>query len=439
MENMNDMDAMFASYVQQAEAEAKKSTNRGTFTKNYEDIKYAGLTQNVSSVIRAVGAPIDTNYDNTTARTVTMTKIIGDDGKKFRVVRPSFTQDPNYIINKIISKVKQVKYVNSEKTYPVKDKFPEIWNIIDKNGLTKADKQYMYDKGWVGSEVIIMNVIDRAQMDWHKENKHTMILAKSVTEKDGNTYVEEGISSFSAKPQFVKLIKHYGAWEKYDISVIKTGDKANAYIISNATKNPELVEGPNAEYISDLDHLTDEERSWERYDLEKLYRITTNTKIYNKLKETIARIDAALKTNFLDELKAEVEKEKALFDEMYGNKDEEEETTSAPITITESVETEPIEIPSYEPEEIPVQETVTPVRTRAASIPKPTAVGTDLPFYTSIPDGLKGKILSAVKQANGKWDIKWDYQNVLACPNTDCQAVSPVECTCCPACGMKFV
>lgn len=435
MEN-NNYDELFADYVKQSEAEAKKAASRGTFTKNYEDIKYAGLTQNVSSVVRIVGAPIDTKYDNTTAKTITLTKIIGDDGKKFRVIRPSFAQDPDYIINKIISKVKQVKYVNNEKTYPVKDKFPEIWNIIDKNGLAKNEKQYMYDKGWVGSEVVIMNVIDRAQMDWHKANKHTMILAKSVTEKDGNTFVEEGISAFSSKPQFLKLIKHYGPWEKYDIAITKTGDKANAYIINNATKNPELIEGPNAEYVSDLDHLTDEERSWERYDLEKLYRVTTNTKIYNKLKDTIARIDAALKTNFLDELKANVEKEKELFNEMYGTKEDEEETTAP---VTEYTDSDSFDIPTYEPEETVTESApVAPVRTRAAVIPD-AQPGADLPFYTSIPDNLKSKIISAEKLANGKWDIKWDYQNVLACPSPECQAVAPIECTVCPACGMKFV
>ena len=280
-----------------------------------------------------------------------------------------------------------------------------------------------------------MNVIDRSQMDWHKANKHTMILAKSVNEKDGNTYVEEGISSFSAKPQFVKLAKHYGPWEKYDISITKTGDKANAYIISNATKNPELVEGPNVEYISDLDHLTDEERSWERYDLEKLYRITTNTKIYNKLKETIARIDAALKTNFLDELKAEVDKEKALFDEMYGK---EEETTSTPTVTAEDVDSEPLEIPTFDAEEEETPQP-TPVRTRATAIPEPSAPGSDLPYYTSIPEELRSKIISATKLPNGKWDIKWNHSNVLACPNKECEAAGPMELTQCPACGMKFV
>lgn len=438
MNNYNEMDELFANYVKQAEAEAKKTSNRTSFQKNYEDVKYTGLEKGVASVVRAVGAPIDTNYDDTTAKTVTISKVIGDDGKQFRLIRPSFAQDPNFIINKIISRVKQVKYVNNEKTFPVKDKYPEIWNIIEKNGIQKTDSKYMYNKGWVGSEVVIMNVIDRAQMDWHRENKHTMLLAKSVTEKDGNTFIEEGISAFAAKPDFLKLIKYYGPWEKFDMAITKTGDMNHAYVIENATKTPERVEGPNAKYISMEDHLTDEEKSWERYDLNKLFRTTSNTKIYNRLKGTIARIDAVLNTNFLQELEAEVEKEKVLFEELYGSENKEEETATP---ITESVDSEPIDIPTYEDVDakIPAEETPAPVRTRASVIPDAPVAGSDLPYYDTLPENLKDKIISATKLANGRWDIKWNYQNVLKCPNKDCEAVSPMEATVCPACGMKFV
>lgn len=437
MSNTNEFDELFADYVKQAEAEQKKSANHSSFQKNYEDVKYTGLEKNVTSVIRAVGAPLDTNYDDTTAKTVTIAKIVGDDGKKFRCIRPSFAADPNFILNKIISKVKQVKYVNNEKTFPIKDKYPEIWNIIEKNGLPKTDKKYLYDKGWIGSEVVIMNVIDRAQMDWHKANKHTMLLAKSVTEKDGNTFIEEGISAFAAKPDFVKLIKYYGPWEKFDMAITKTGDMSHAYNIENASKTPERVEGPNAEFISMVDHLTDEEKSWERYDLNKLFRVTTNTKIYNRLKGTIARIDAVLNTNFLQELEAEVEKEKTLFDSLYG--DEEKESTET--TVTEDFGGDAEDIPPYEPADttVPEETTPTPVRTREAVTTETTLAGTDLPFYNTIPENLRTKIISAKKLPDGKWDIKWDHPNVLKCPNKECEAVGPMELTQCPACGMKFV
>lgn len=426
---VNEFDSMFADYVKQAEADAKKAATRGSFTKNYEEVKYTGLEKGVTSVLRAVGGPVDSKVDNTTAKTVTIARIIGDDGKKFRVVRPSFAENPNYILNKIISKIKTVKYVNNEKTYPIKDKYPEIYNVIDKNGLAKTDKQFLFDKGWLGKEVIIMNVIDRAQMDWHKDNKHTMLLAKGISESNGVEYADEGVPSFVVKPQFVKLFKYYGSWEKYDIAITKTGDMNNAFIIDNASKTPERVEGPNAEFISMETGLTAEEKSWERYDIEKLFRVTTATKIYNRLKGTIARIDAALNTSFLSELEAEVEKERVLFNELYG---EEGESSEAPVAkVSESTFVDD-DVPEYKPEP--------EVKARTRTVAPPRAVGSDLPYYSSLSDTLKSKIKSATKLDNGEWDIQWDYpsEQLCKCPNDKCNAVSPLDAIRCPACGLDF-
>ncbi len=428
----DNFDSLFANYVKQAEAEAKRASNRSSFSKNYEEVKYTGLEKGVPSVIRAVGGPVDSKYDPTTAKTVTIARIVGDDGKKFRVIRPSFSEDPNYILNKIISRVKMVKWVNNEKTFPVKDQFPEIWNIIDKNGIQKGDNKYLFDKGWTGKEVIIMNVIDRAQMDWHRQNKHTMLLAKSVSESNGIEYADEGVSSFAIKPQFVKLFKYYGSWEKYDMAITRTGDMNNAFIVENASKTPERVEGPNADYISMEPCLSEEEKSWERYDIEKLFRVTTATKIYNRLKGTIARIDAVLKTNFLTELEAEVEKEKVLFDEIYHSEEEQNEASAVETYQTPMEESvDEVDVPEYKPEPIaPV------TRTRVAV----AAPGSDLPYYDSLSDDLKKKIISAVKLENGEWDIKWDVpdEQLCKCPDTHCNAVSPIDATKCPSCGMDF-
>ena len=66
--------------------------------------------------------------------------------------------------------------------------------------------------------------------------------------------------------------------------------------------------------------LTEEELSWERTDLDKIYPTTSYQKIYNRLKLFIQQVDAAFKTNFTDELEKLVEDEKVRFAEKYGNK-----------------------------------------------------------------------------------------------------------------------
>ena len=446
----NELDSMFEAYAKKAEAEKSNKKLGTSFTKNYEEIEYTGLEPNVPKVLRFVGPLYGTGIDQYTARNVTIAKIVDDDGKKFRVIRPSYEQDSDYILNKIISKVKQAKWVNKEKTFPIKEKYPEIYNIIDKNGLQKTDSQYNFDKGWTGQEVLIANVIDRERMDWHREHKHTMLLAKSVTiDKNGNKWPEEGISWYSVENEFPQLFKYYKSWENYDVAITRTGNKERAYIIDNATKNPERVEGPAAQYISMTDHLTDEEKSWERYDLDKLFRVTTATKIYNRLKRTIARIDAALGTDFGVELKALVDEEKVKFDEMYNREDASDEDT--PTTSYSSTgDFEDTDIPSFAQidAEAPKADPAPAAparRTPAAS----KAVWETLPHPEKISDALKKEVTSVEK---GTYDgnepvtnpelfykIGWTFpiSQLATCPT--CGSLSPLEATDCPVCGAHFI
>lgn len=407
---------LFAQYAAKSDADSR-SSNR-SYHKDYPDIEWTGLELGVPKVLRMLGNPPDTHTDAFTSRVVTVAWLTGDDGKKFKVIRPSFAEDPNYILNRIIQKVKSVKWVDGNKTFPIKDKCPDIYNIVDKNGLKSTDSKYKYEKGWNGRELLIANVIDRAQMEWHKSNKHTMLLAKSITNVNGSDFVDEGVSSFATLPKIKQLFKYYGSWEKYDIAITRTGDLNNAFIIENASKNPERVPGGES-IISFETKLTDEESSWERYDLDKIYRYTTSTKIYNRLKNTIRKIDLALGTSFLKDLEYEVEKEKKLWDEIYK---EEEDILPVFDRVEEAVETP------------------APARTRAVvETSNGGAPGSNLPYYSTLSDVLKGKIKSAVKVGN-KWNIEWDYpvEELASCPEPDCGAVSPLEATECPCCGCKF-
>ena len=443
----NELDSMFEAYAKKAETE-KSSQKKGGFERNYESIKYIGLEPNVPKVVRFVGPLYGTGIDQYTARKVTIAKIYGDDGKRFRVIRPTYEEDPDFILNKIIAKVKQAKWVNKEKTFPIKERYPDIFNIVDKNGLDRNDKKYNYDKGWVGSDVLIANVIDREQMDWHRQNKHTGILAKSVNVDDnGNEWPEEGISWYAADTEFTQLFKYYKSWENYDVAITRTGDKSRAYIIDNATRNPEKVTGPAADLISNVDHLTDEEKSWERYDLDKLFRVTTATKIYNRLKNTIKRIDGTLGTDFLSELEAQVEEEKKTFDELYGRGEDDDTPTTT--TYTEEYADDTPMVPEYTAEE-PVKETKAPARrtatTRSASEPYKA-----LAHWDTIPEALRGEITEVKDgtpddptlpdKAHFK-DVTWNEKTypiskLASCPY--CGTLGPLELTSCPSCGKEFL
>lgn len=434
---MNDnFDSMFEAYADAMEQESK-SSNRGTFTpREYETIRFTGLETNKPKIIRAVGGPPDSKLDDFTARTVTISWIVGDDGKKFKVVRPSIMEDPNYILNKIISKVTAVKYgQNREKYYPVKQAYPDIYNKVDKNGLDDTDPRYKMEKGWKGKEVLIMNVIDRAQMDWHREHKHTMILAKSINiGTNGAEFPDEGISSYAIGAKIRHLFKSYFSWQKYDIAITRTGNKDNPFILINATQCPMEVDASMRSFISQEPNLTAEEESWERYNLAKIYGYTSATKIYNRLKNTIKEIDVALKTHYLEDLQKQMEVEKAKWAEMYPQNTVEAPVEATPVTF--------VEMPVVEnTNENPVQPTAqpaTPVRARTATTTK--EYWGELPYGNTLPEEFKHKITSLVKDSTGKiTDIKWDYpiDQLAGCPTCGCPA--PLDVTVCPNCNLSFV
>lgn len=434
---MNDnFDSMFEAYADAMEQESK-SSNRGIFTpREYETIKFTGLETNKPKIIRAVGGPPDSKLDDSTARTVTISWIVGDDGKKFKVVRPSIIEDPNYILNKIISKVTAVKYgQNREKYYPVKQAYPDIYNKIEKNGLDETDPRVKYEKGWKGKEVLIMNVIDRAQMDWHREHKHTMILAKSINiGTNGAEFPDEGISSYAIGAKIRHLFKSYLSWQKYDIAITRTGNKDNPFILINATQCPMEVDASMRGFISQEPNLTAEEESWERYNLAKIYGYTSATKIYNRLKNTIKEIDVALKTHYLEDLQKQMEAEKAKWAEMYPQ-DNVENTTN---TSAEPAPVNFVGIPAVDTPTEPTQSTA-PLRARTAATAT-KEYWEELPYGNTLPEEFKHKITGLMKDSAGKIsNIEWDYpiDQLAGCPTCGCPA--PLDVTVCPNCNLSFV
>ena len=99
-------DELFESYAAEEEAAASRATKSGNFEpREYETIKWVGCEVGKPTIFRAVGGPPNSNIDASTARFVNICWVIDDNGKKMKLIRPSLTEDNNYIINKIISKV----------------------------------------------------------------------------------------------------------------------------------------------------------------------------------------------------------------------------------------------------------------------------------------------------------------------------------------------
>ena len=433
MSKENLVDDEFASFAKEKEAE-QTAKGVGGYSKDYEEISYTGLEPNKVKIIRACGGVPDSGKDEFTARSVQLAWITGDNGKKLRVILPlKGTEEAHEnILWKIISRVNETAWINKKKYYINETKNPELFNLINFNGLKEGDKKRVFERGWEGRQVLLMNVIDREQLKWHREHKHTMILSRNIGEgADGTKYPEEGVPVYG----FIKLLsttlfKHYGSWEKYDIGIIRTGQKDNPYRLFNATKfaaadMPELPEEMR-QFVSDNNSLTSEEASWERYDLTKLFKVTSYTKILNRLKYTIGKIDSVFGSSYLKEIEDLAAKEK----ESWSNEtqDNVSETSSA-IPVKENNQ-EAIEAP-----------TSAPVRSRAQAVKESNPVNdfsSIVPFWSKISSENQSEIIDVKTDSKGKIaEIKYNTTvDIVACPQ--CQLASPENWATCPNCGLDF-
>lgn len=414
--------SMFEAYASERKKEtelreAKK--NGGNFQKQFEETQWAVCEKGIPTIVRVVGGPIDKNIDPTWARTVSIAMITGDDGKKFKVCRND--ADKDYIINKIIKAVTKATWDNEgNKSIPCQTEHPEVYNIIMKNGLPPTDPRYKMEKGWKGSEVIVFNCIDRSQMAWHRQNKHTALICKSINK---NGFADDGITSYKTRDTLDKLLATYGSWEQFDLGIIRNGTMESPYSVYNVSRNPEFVDDRYASLISN-EPLTEEEDSWERYDLEKRYRPTSATKLYNRLKATIAKIDLALGTHFLEELEAQSKKE---LEEWEKNKPQEE---AKPVAKEEPK----VEESFYDEEEEPIAPPKPVVRRGASASAQEE--WKKFPYADAIPSHLRPMIKKAYQLEDGAWTADWDSSiDTAIC---DCQCQSPLECTTCPNCGASF-
>ena len=426
---MNTEDA-FLKYAQSLEEAEKKRNERPTFTpvqRDYESIEWTGLEPGKDKVIRILGNPPGFGEAKPSdARVVIISRIVADDGKMIRVCRPSYEyfvnngEAPEYFLDKVIRAAKGCRWINGKRVCLLQEKNPALYDKVDKNGFDPSDFRYKIDKGWAGRAVFLANVIDRSQMDTHRSTKHSMLLSKKISYKGDKEYAEDGVPAYGFVDKIIPKVVAYGPWEGYDLSVRKTGQMSNPYQVCVASRVPEEVQSDVRQYIVTQTELTEEEASWERYDLNKLYATTSYTKLWNRLRDTIRAIDKELDTHFYEELKelADKEKEKLKSEEAEAK----EEEISEVATVTEAA---PFDINPAP--KAPIKERRAPARDINWSL---------LPHAGSLSDSQKAMIKSVTKQEDGSICVDYDTdETIYRCINGCSIDGIPESFTICPVCG----
>lgn len=477
-------DDVFSAFVAKATADeenSKKSTGN-SFTREYEDVKWVGLEDNQFKVIRIVGAPPAsmTGRANspTDAQEIYFSTILDDNNKKMQLKLPPHAEDlaHEHIMWRIINAVKEVDWRKNEATgkkekyFKYEGKYP-WFDRVHHGGFDPKNDEFLYkiNKGWQGQEVVIMNVIDRED-NWCVENKHTKLLSKKVSlSKDGTAeFPAVGVPSYGFISQLANLVGRYRSWENYDLAIRRTGQMQSPYEIKPATifAKAGLAEveigADKVPFVSRNETLTEEEKTWKRYEISKLYAPTTYTKILNHLGNTIKAIDADLRRNFYEELQGLAEKEKKEFEEKYGTQSSAAptETVEAPAvtpsftTLNESapatpvVET-PVTAPVVESATVaspvtpsPVARTITnPVVAAALSAEKIallhgwkdlTQEERDQIVDVEV-DPVENKVLSVKYSENSATTVK-----CIDAQGAGCGLFSPSDFLHCPVCGASY-
>lgn len=457
------------------------------YSNDYDDIKYVGLSKEHPTIVRFVGNfveedPLAHRKNPTDMKFMHISKIKGDDGKPFYLYLPLRGDDPetDHLIWRIVDKVLEKEWIKDPKTGKKKgveihaEDQPEIYEMIKKGGYTPADGEWPYKcaRGWKAPEMLLINCIDRRD-DWCKTNKHTKLLSKSVKEgvtKDGKPteYAEKGVPAYGFFGPLTQLRKNFKVgWEHFDVVITRTGDgtdTVNNLFNGTVSATPEAVkagfdksmgiDASEYKYISFENDLTDEELSYQRYDLDKNFQPTSYFTIKKHLFKSIQKIDLAFDTDYAKQLESLVAEESAKWKAEHPKKDEK----AAESTVAESakVEVEAADIPVDNPADAPsfdkmetVQESApaqeaAPVRRVAAA---ETGLSAEkiavLKGYAELTDEEKSYIKDVVLKADGSLDhVEWteNAPALLDCPSSDggCGQLSPNSFKVCPCCGKHF-
>ena len=465
-EKSQDAFAAFAKAVQ-AQQDERSNHGNGNFTPtDYEDVKWTGLTQNTFRIIRILGNPPESltpgfkagNFD---AKELYFTEVKDDAGKKMQLKLPvpGDLADKDHIMWKIIRKVMEVKYVDKKRVYKNETDHPDVFNKVAHGGYdpVKDVNQFKYSRGWGGQKVVVMNVIDRENIQWHKEHKHTMLLSRNINTSvgsDGETieWPAIGVPSYGFVDNLASIIVNYGPWENYDLGIKRTGQKTSPYQIVNASAFVKggLKDIPDSisKFVS-FDPLTDEEKSWERYDLNKLFSPTSYSKLEKRLGGTIKQIDGIFGTTYFDEIHSLAAKEA---EEMKARMEQEKaaEDAAKPVDNSDIDDIYGAPAANAAPAAQRVTESApaaTPVRRSAVSAPAATIASSEkltpeklsaLKGWDFLTDEQKNQVEDVELDDSGKVvNIKYNTpESVVAC--NECGAPGLMSHTHCIACGVKF-
>lgn len=395
-------------------------------------IKIDPIEDNISVDGKVIGT-----FDDYDARTGITAEIYDDSGRMFFPNIPEMKHDPNHIYWKIWKLImKRHKGVDKDATddekYVYKKTHPEVFDRVRSNGKNIGISKRMYDEGWKQIKIVQANVIDRELMDLHREHKHTFLLSRHMSPFGDDMWYDKGMKVWKFVEDLEKLISYYGPLFSFDIFIERTGKSEDPFPVTHAFKHKEEVPEYLHEYISEARDLTDEEKSWEQYNIKDIMKPTSMFIWFDRLQEFIKKVDVTFGTRLYEETQERAEKERAENEER--KKEQEVKVTSQGTDVSSEKRSEP------------------PVRRRSTSSTSEsnlkgvegvewgdmTAIGCTEEGKKYFTDEVKNLMKSVDKDAK---KVSWNSSaQEYACVDETCDFLSPEidEIKGCLKCGAEF-
>ena len=465
-EALKKLRSMQQSDLKKMAKDHQEAQTDGGFTSfgDYEEIKFSPLEIDKTKRLkfyRIVGWPIHLRHEDPqySPKVVMISRIIDDRGKWRRFILPTREENNNHILYKLIDKVLEGPYNQDTKTksYTHVASHPEVFKHIFANS-----KEGTYQNGWKPTQYVVMNVIDREMMAWHKENKHTVIVSKkaNIDKSDSEkVYYEPGTTMAMYNAITGDDVGGaYGYPLNYDVVIKKLSELPwyKAYhskdFMSYAGAQYESEEAFKVDYpFYDPEmHVrlnTEEEDSWEMFDIEKLYKVSSYQKINNALKGWVKKFDSEFGQNLSQELQNLANEEKKAYKE---TEQENETSVSTPVEAASiPIEVTPATIVTSKQgvPELPVQSTsvpIAPVVQEEVPTRSRQPVGFDLASLTNEGFIAIGKLTEEEKATvtgydNEKGTLIYNIEGpTYKCTSENCTNNTPEFFHLCPKCGVTF-
>jgi len=309
----------------QKEEEAQNGQGGGG---SWEELNYVALANDLDVVMRIIGNPADSRSESTDPKIFEMSMIVGDNGKKFLCNWPSRDEDSGWIMRRVLDLVLTSSWdkENNQKSYRYAKSHKEVFDQVFKNG--KPENQY--ESGWKPSRKVFMNVIARSMMDWHVENKKTVLVSKKMSVYDeGKVFYDRGFPVTGYNAIWDDVVEYSGDWEDYDVILRRVGADPWYKAFHGVEDRRKISE--EAKTLVVEGEITEEERSWEMQDIDKITQVTSYSKLKSRIKNKLSLVDAHFNTKFHEELMDLASDEEAKRKEEAGKEAEKEiETDVAP-------------------------------------------------------------------------------------------------------------